>query len=160
MSSGLSVKTFSFISYLLFSHNSCDHFASAPFRQFQFKRPNAPDAPDRSPRTTIFCISASLHLKEEGDLHREERGGIMMGLSIWGGWNDDDGEGWHGYMMMLSPHLVVDRYFIIRIISLATVSLPWLGSLANFSTMSTKASLMVLGDFWISCINLSSSVVD
>ena len=45
-----------------------------PFRQFQFNRPNAPDAPDRSPSTTIVCISASLQLKEEGCLHREERG--------------------------------------------------------------------------------------
>ena len=85
MSSEQSVKEFSFISYFLFSHYSCDHFASAPFRRFQFKRPNAPDAPDCSPSTTIVCISASLQLKEEGDLHREERGGMMMGLYI-GGW--------------------------------------------------------------------------
>ena len=84
MSIELSVKEFSFISYLLFSHNFCDHFASAPFRQFQFKWPNAPDAPDRSPSTTIVCISDSLHLKEEGDLHREDRGGMMMGLYIGG----------------------------------------------------------------------------
>ena len=84
MSSELSVKEFSFISYLLFSHNSCDHFASAPFRQFQFKRPNDPDAPNRSPSTTIVCISASLQFKEEGDLNREDRGGMMMGLNIGG----------------------------------------------------------------------------
>ena len=84
MSSELSVKEFSFIYYLLFSHNSCDHFASTPFRRFQFKRPNAPDSPDGSPSTNIVCISASLQLKEEGDLHREERGGMMMGLYIGG----------------------------------------------------------------------------
>ena len=77
-------QRFSFISYLLFSHNFCDHFASAPFRRFQFKWPNAPDAPDRSPITTIVCISDSLQLKEEGDLHREDRGGMMMGLYIGG----------------------------------------------------------------------------
>ena len=34
------------------------------------------------PSTTIVCISASLHFKYEGDLHREERGGMMMGFSI------------------------------------------------------------------------------
>ena len=84
MSSELSVKEFSFISYLLFSHNSCDHFASAPFRRFQYKRPNGPIAPDHPPSTTIVCISASLHLKEEGDLHREDKGGMMMGLYIVG----------------------------------------------------------------------------
>ena len=70
------------IYYLLFSHNSCDHFASASFRRFQFKWPNAPDAPDRSPSTNIVCISASLQLKDEGDIHREERGGMMMGFYI------------------------------------------------------------------------------
>ena len=84
MSSELSVKEFSFISYLLFSHDSCDHFVSAPFRRFQFKRPNAPDAPYCSPSTTIVCISSSLHFKEEGDLHREDRGRMMMGLYIGG----------------------------------------------------------------------------
>ena len=100
MSSELSVKEFSFIYYLLFSHNSCNHFASAPFCRFQFKRPNAPNAPDFPPRTTIVCISDSLQLKEEGDIHREERGGMMIGLYIWGGvtwwwwrgvawWHDD-----------------------------------------------------------------------
>ena len=82
MSSELSVKEFSFISYFLFSHNSCDRCASAPFLQFQFKRTNARDDPDCSPINTIVCISASLQLMEEGDLHREERGGVMMGLSI------------------------------------------------------------------------------
>ena len=88
MSSELSVKEFSFISYLLFSLNSCHHFASDPFRRFQFKWPNAPDAPDCSPSTTIVFISDSLQLKEEGDLHREDRGGMMMGLYIWGGGGD------------------------------------------------------------------------
>ena len=86
MSSELSVKEFSFISYLLFYHSSCDHFASAPFRRFQFKWPNAPDDPDHSPSTTIVCISDSLQLKEEGDLHREDMGGMMMGLYIGGRW--------------------------------------------------------------------------
>ena len=84
MSSKLRVKEFSFISYLLFSHNPCDHFAFAPFRQFQFKRSNAPSAPDHSPSTTIVCITDSLHLKEEGDIYREDRGGMMMGLYIGG----------------------------------------------------------------------------
>ena len=82
MSSEHSVKEFSFISYFLFSYNSCDRCASAPFLRLQFKRPDAPDDPDCSLRTTIVGISASLQLKEEGDIHREERGGMMMGLSI------------------------------------------------------------------------------
>ena len=88
--------------------------------------------------------------------------GRGWGLPYGGGWgcNNDDGEGWHGDMMMLALHLVVDCHFMIRIISLATVSLLWLGSSANFPQMCTKASLMVLGDCWRSCINLSSSVVD
>ena len=55
---------------------------SSPFRRLQFKRPNAPDAPDRSPSTTIVCISASIQIKEEGDLHMEDRGGMMMSFSI------------------------------------------------------------------------------
>ena len=79
---------------------------------------------------------------------------------VGGGWNDDDGDGWHGDMMMLALHLVVDRHFMIRIISLATVSLLWLGSSANFTPMCTKASLMVLDICWIRCINLYSSVVE
>ena len=41
-------------------------------------------APDHSPSTTIICISASLNLKEEGDIHREDRGGMMMGVYIGG----------------------------------------------------------------------------
>ena len=81
-----------------------------------------------------------------------------------GGWhdddNDDDGEGWHGDMMMLALHLMVDRHFMIRIISLDTVSLLWLGSSDNLPPMCTKASLMVLNDYWISCMNLSSLVID
>ena len=44
-----------------------------------------PNAPNRSPSSTIVCISASLQLKEEGDLHREDRGGMIMGLYIGGG---------------------------------------------------------------------------
>ena len=43
-----------------------------------------PNAPDRSPSTNIVCFSASLQSKEEGDLHREDRGGMMMGLYIVG----------------------------------------------------------------------------
>ena len=43
-----------------------------------------PDAPNCSPRNTIVCISDSLQLKEEGDLHREDRGGMIMGLYIGG----------------------------------------------------------------------------
>ena len=163
MSSELSVKEFYFIYYLLFSHNSCDHFASAPFLRYQFKRPNAPDAPDRSPSTSIVCISASLHLMEEGDLHRDNRGGMMMGLYIGGrggGWHDDDGEGWHGDTMTLALHLGVDRHFRIRIISLDTVSLWVLGNPDNLPPRCTKEPLMVLGDCRRSFINLSSSVVD
>ena len=44
-----------------------------------------PDAHNCSPRTTIFCISASIQIKEEGDLTIEERGGMGMGMSIGGG---------------------------------------------------------------------------
>ena len=49
----------------------------------------------------------------------------MMGLYIWGGGglHYDDGDGWHGDIIMLALHLVVDCHFMIRIISLATVSL-------------------------------------
>ena len=43
-----------------------------------------PDAPDCSPRNTIVFVSDILQLNEEGDIHREERGGVMMGLYIWG----------------------------------------------------------------------------
>ena len=165
MSSELGVKEFSCISYFLFSHNSCDHCASALFHWLQFKRPNPPDDPNCSPSTTIVCISDSLQLKEEGDLHREDNGSMMMGLYIewWGrggGWHDDDGEGCNGDMMMLDPHLMVDRHFMIRIISLATVSLLWLGSSDNFPPMCTKTSLMLLYNWWISCMNLYSSMVD
>ena len=55
---------------------------------------------------------------------------------------------------------LVDCHFMIRIISLATVSFPWLGSLDNFPPMCIEAYLMVLNDCLIICINLSSSVVD
>ena len=50
---------------------------------------------------------------------------MMMWLYIGGGGglHDYDGEGWHGDMMMLALHLVVDCHFMIRIISLVTVSL-------------------------------------
>ena len=77
-----------------------------------------------------------------------------------GGWHDDDGEEWHGDMMMLALHLMVDFHFMIWIISLATVSFLWLDSSENFLPTCTKASLMVLDDSWISWMNLSSSVVD
>ena len=82
MSSEHCVKESSFISYFLFSHKSFDCCASTPFLRLQFQRPNAPDDPERSHSTTIICISASLQLKEEGDIHREDRGVMMMGLSI------------------------------------------------------------------------------
>ena len=49
---------------------------------------------------------------------------MMMGFSIGKrGLDDDDGEGWHGDMMMLDLHLMVDRHFMIHIIYLATASL-------------------------------------
>ena len=56
--------------------------------------------------------------------------------------------------------MVVARHFMIRIISLATVSILWLGCLSNLPTMFTKAYLMVLDDCWISWMNLSSSMVN
>ena len=77
-----SVKEFSFISYFFFSSDLCDRCASAPLRRLLFYHTNAPKAPKFSPSTTIVFISASLQLKAEGDLHREDRGGMMMGLSI------------------------------------------------------------------------------
>ena len=68
--------------YLLISHDSCDRCASAPFCRLLLKQLNAPDAPNRSPSTTIVYISDSLQLKEDGDVHREDRGGMMMGSYI------------------------------------------------------------------------------
>ena len=44
---------------------------------------------------------------------------MMMGFNIWGGLHDDDGDGWHGDMMMLDLHLVVDCHFMIQIIYMA-----------------------------------------
>ena len=76
------------------------------------------------------------------------------------GWHDDDGEGWHGDLMMLVLHLMVDCQFMIMIIYLDTVFLLWLFSSANFPQMCTKASLMLLCDCWIICMNLYSYVVD
>ena len=88
----------------------------------------------------------------------------MMGLYI-GGWgwhydddDDDDGEGWHGEIMMFALRFMVDRHFMITVISLAIVSLLWLVSSANFTPMCTEASLMASDDCWISCMNLYSSV--
>ena len=63
-------------------------------------------------------------------------------------------------MMMVALHLKVAHHFMIQIISLAAVSLLWLGGLANFPPMCIKVSLMVLDDCWISWINLYSLVVD
>ena len=147
MSTEQSVKEFSFISYFLFSHYSCDRCASAPFRWLQFKRPN--DRRSQSLPHNSYCFYFRYSPAKRGGWYTQ--GGE--------GW-DDDGYGWHGDMMMLALHLVVDRHFMIRIISLATVSLLWLGSSANFPPMCTKASLMVLDGCWICCINLYSSVVD
>ena len=65
---------------------------------------------------------------------------------MWYYYDDDDGERWHGDMMMLALHLVVDHNFMIRIIYLANVSLFLLHSLENFTPMYTKLSLMVLDD--------------
>ena len=69
-------------------------------------------------------------------------------------------KGWYGYMMMLALHLMAYRHFMILIIYLATVSLLWLVSSADFPPMCTKESFMVLNDCWISCMNLSLLVVD
>ena len=74
--------------------------------------------------------------------------------------DDDDGEGWNGDMMMLDLQFIVDCHFMICIISLYAVSLLWLGSSANFPPMCTKEFLMVLDDFWISWVNLYSSVAE
>ena len=63
-------------------------------------------------------------------------------------------------MIMVALHFMAYYHFVIFIISLANVSLLWLVSSANFTEMCTKASLRVLDDCWISCINLSFSVVD
>ena len=62
--------------------------------------------------------------------------------------------------MMVALQLMVARHFMIWIISQATVSLIWLGSLANSPLMRTKEYLMVLDDCWIIWINLYSLVVD
>ena len=62
--------------------------------------------------------------------------------------------------MMVDLHFMVDINFMIQIISLATVSLIWLVMLDNLSPMCKKKYLMVLDDCWISCIELSSSVLD
>ena len=51
MSSELSVKELSFISYLLFSHNSCDHLASAPLPPIY--------NPIILPPLSSLCISSS-----------------------------------------------------------------------------------------------------
>ena len=77
MSIEQSVKEFTFIYYFLFSHNSSDRCTSTPFFRLLFQQPNAPDAPKCSPSTTIVCISASLQLKEESDIHRQDRGGMI-----------------------------------------------------------------------------------
>ena len=45
---------------------------------------DAPDAPNLPPSTTIVFLSDILKLKEEGYIHREERGRMIMGLSIGG----------------------------------------------------------------------------
>ena len=49
-------------------------------------------------------------------------------------------------MMMVALYFMVAHHFMIRIISLATVSLLWLCSSGNFPPMCTKASLVVLDD--------------
>ena len=49
---------------------------------FRGRMPLTP--PVAPPSTTIVYISASLQLKEEGDLQREEKDGILMGLSVGG----------------------------------------------------------------------------
>ena len=49
-------------------------------------------------------------------------------------------------MMVVGLYFMVAHNFMIWIISLATVSLNWLGSSDNFPPMCTKESLMVLGD--------------
>ena len=63
-------------------------------------------------------------------------------------------------MMMIALHLMVAIHFKIKIISLATVSLLWLGSLANFPPIRTKESLTVLDDCWIRRMKISSLVVN
>ena len=48
--------------------------------------------------------------------------------------------------MMVALDLMVAHHFMIRIISLDTVSFLWLGSLDTFTPMYTKVSFMVLDD--------------
>ena len=47
-------------------------------------RRTSPTIPISPSELLFFCISAHLQLKEEDDLHMEERGVTMMGLSIGG----------------------------------------------------------------------------
>ena len=63
-------------------------------------------------------------------------------------------------MMMLALHLMVARQFMILVIYLATVSLLGLGSFVSFPLTCTKLSLMVLDDYCLFWINISSLVVD
>ena len=162
MASERSVKEFSFVSYLLFSHYSCDRCTSSPFRRLQFKRPNAPTLPIAPQGILLFSFQIVYSLRRRV-IYTGRRGlGWWWGCTYGGGGglHDVDGYGWHGEMMMLALHLVVDFHFMIWIISLATVSLFWSGSSANFPPTCTKAYLIVLDGCWISCIKLSSSEVD
>ena len=142
--------------HFLFNHYSCDRCTSAPFSQLQFKRPNAPTLPIAPSSLLLFSFQI-VYILRRRVIYTGRRGvGWWWGCTYRGGrWHDGDGYWWHGDMMMLALHLVVDRHFMIRIISLATVSLLWVGSSANFPPMCTKAPLMVLDGCWISCINLS-----
>ena len=53
-----------------------------PSDDFRFSYQTPPTLPITPYSTTIIFISTSLQLKDEGDIHREGRVGMMMGLSI------------------------------------------------------------------------------
>ena len=76
------MKELSLFSYFLFF--IVPAIAALPPPSFVFFPADAPDAPNRSPRATIVFLSDYLKLKEEGDIHREERGRMIIGLSIGG----------------------------------------------------------------------------
>ena len=80
---------------------------------------------------TIVFISGSIHLKEWGDLHREDRVGMMMGLSKrergakrfwlwwWRGlkwWQWWWWRGFNDYIMVLDLHYHISGYYISSLI--------------------------------------------
>ena len=69
MPTGQSVKEFSFISYFLFSHSSCDQFASTPLAT------ERSDSPDCSPSTNVRSFrDADQGVQGSGERERTEAG--------------------------------------------------------------------------------------